>query len=248
MWVIIARAQFVGSRFSAQSLSILFALVFVVSCATRPGSETLRLVKVEDPSVKLVTVYVATTRTPGPKGALGYGSGRSPEMSFAKYVISIPPTHKPSEIEWPKDKPDPAKHFVTVSRESLTRDTFQQAIASEPKVNADSTERLPLIFVHGFNYNFQESLYQMAQMATDSGDRMTPVLFAWPSDASVTGYVADRDSIMFSRDPLASLLTDISEMTGSKQVVVASHSMGCYLTAEVLRQLRQTGKMMSCRN
>ena len=236
------RALFNSLRLPLKYFSVLFAILLLAGCASRPGAETLRLINVRDPSAKLVTVYVATTRTPAPSGQLGYTPGRSANMSFAKYVISIPPTHKTAEIEWPKDKPDPAKHFVTVSREILTRDSFQQAIAKEPKVNADSSERMPLVFVHGFNYNFQESLYQMAQMATDSGDRMTPVLFAWPSDASVTGYVADRDSIMFSRDPLANLLTDISAKSGSKQVVVASHSMGCYLTTEVLRQLSQTGK------
>lgn len=236
------KAQFVCARRSLQYFSVFFAILVLAGCASRPGAETLRLMSVQDPSAKLVTVYVATTRTPAPTGQLGYTAGRSPNMSYAKYVISIPPTHKTSEIEWPKDKPDPAKHFVTVSREILTRDTFQQAIANQPKLNADSSERFPLVFVHGFNYSFQESLYQMAQMATDSGNRMTPVLFAWPSDASVTGYVADRDSIMFSRDPLASLLTDLTEKTDTKQIAVASHSMGSYLTVEVLRQLRQTGK------
>ena len=233
MWVFGVRAQLAGSRFSAQSLIFLFALVFLAGCASRPGAETLRLINVQDPSAKLVTVYVATTRTPAPAGQLGYTPSRSANMSYAKYVISIPPIHKTAEIEWPKDKPDPAKHFVTVSREILTRDSFQKAIANQPKLNPDSTDRVPLVFVHGFNYSFQESLYQMAQIATDSGDRIIPVLFAWPSDASVTGYVADRDSIMFSRDPLAELLADITEKSGSKQVAVAAHSMGCYLTAEV---------------
>ena len=238
----LARVHLVHTRVVLQYLSAFLVIVILAGCASRPGSENLRLVSVQDPSAKMVAIYVATTRTPAPSGQLGYTAGRSPNMSYAKYVISIPPTHKTSEIEWPKDKPDPAKHFVTVSQEMLTRDSFQQAIASEPKVNPDSTERFPIVFVHGFNYNFQESLYQMAQMATDSGDRMTPVLFAWPSDASVTGYVADRDSIMFSRDPLADLLADMTEKSGSKQVIVAAHSMGCYLTAEVLRQLRQTGQ------
>lgn len=235
-------ANFSGSQISSQLLIMVFALLVLAGCASRPGPETLRLINVQDPSAKMVTVYVATTRTPAPAGQLGYSAGRSPAMSFARYVISIPPNHKTAEIEWPKDKPDPAKHFVTVSREVLSRDTFQQAVANQPELNTDSTERFPLVFIHGYNYSFQESLYQMAQMATDSGDRMTPILFAWPSDASVTGYVADRDSIMFSRDPLAGLLTDLSEKTSSKEIAVASHSMGSYLTVEVLRQLRQTGK------
>jgi esterase/lipase superfamily enzyme len=227
-------------RHIARSGIFILFLLLLAACTSRPGPEVLLPVNAS-PSSKLVSIYVATTRQPAENGQPGFTSGRSAELRFAKYVIAIPPGHKKAEIEWPGRNTDPEKNFVTVSTTSMTQEAFSKAMAAEPKLNTDNTERMPFVFVHGYNYNFQESLYQTAQMAADGGDISVPVLFAWPSDASVSGYLADRDSATFSRDPLARFLTLMTATGGFDQVFVGAHSMGAFLTTESLLQLRQTG-------
>jgi esterase/lipase superfamily enzyme len=50
------------------------------------------------------------------------------------------------------------------------------------------------IFVHGFNTSFDDALYRTAQLAYDMEFDGVPYLFSWPSMASATEYLYDRDS------------------------------------------------------
>ncbi len=216
---------------------LLFALA---ACADRPGHELL--VPVSVPAIegaKVVTVFVATTRNRLAADATHFGAGRDLQLTYAEYKILIPPTHKQGQIEWPNGTPDPRQNFVTVSERLLDETQFRSAIENQragklkPDVN---------VFVHGYNTNFQEALYRTAQLKGDSQSDAVQVLFAWPSEASVTGYVADKDAVTFSRDRLVDVLTMFGRDPHLGNVVVTAHSMGCWLTVEALRQLRLTGK------
>ncbi len=88
---------------------------------------------------------------------------------------------------------------------------------------ADAGQRRhPSSFVHGYNYNFQESLFRLAQLKTDSNLDGTPVLFSWPSLAALPAYVADKESATYSRDALANLLSDMTRARNG-QVDVFAH-------------------------
>ena len=106
-------------------------------------------------------------------------------------------------IEWPKPgrKVDPKTDFAVVSQSVLDREALLQAVRRRESA-------APVVFVHGYNYNFQESLFRLAQLKTDSNFDGTPILFSWPSLAALPGYVADKESATYSRDALANLLTD----------------------------------------
>ena len=65
-------------------------------------------------------------------------------------------------------------------------------------------------------------------------------MFAWPSEGTLSGYVADKDAVTYSRDQLAELLTTLARKPSVRRVTVIGHSMGGWLTAEALRQLRLT--------
>jgi esterase/lipase superfamily enzyme len=220
--------------------AILIALT-VTSCASRPGPGVLTPIEYSPPDAKLVTVYVATTRQRAASGENVFTSGRSPTLNFVKYTISIPPTHKQLEIEWPQSGAiNPAESFATVSQATLTENDFKLAVQSSPA--GSKAKREVVIFVHGYNYNFQESLYRMAQLVADGSSDVSPILFAWPSEGTVTGYVADKEAVTYSRDSLAHVLTLVAEMRGVGEIGLVGHSMGAWLTAEALRQLRLSGK------
>lgn len=186
-----------------------------------------------------VTVYVATTRTADAGSQISFSSGRARELSYARYVVSAPPGHKPGEVEaQASGPPDPAKSFAIVDAQRLDEAAFLRETrdaAGRAKSGAVG------VFVHGYNYTFEESLFRRAQLALDAHVAGAPVLFAWPSAASPAAYVADRDASTLSRDGLAHLLERLTAERG-RCVLVFSHSLGSGLTMEALRDLRLSGR------
>jgi len=224
------------SHSAAMAVRILAPLLIcmLAGCATRPGPEVLTPVAASVPAAKVVTVYVATTRERASPRSNVFTNARARELNYAEFKISIPPRHQAGQIEWPQ-MPDPATSFTTVQQNVLDRQTFEQRIA----VRDGRPGRLKVgVFVHGFNNNFQEALFRLAQMTADAEVDGAAVLFAWPSQAKVTDYVADRDAVTYSRDQLVDLLTMLAANRSIAEISVIGHSMGAWLTVEALRQLR----------
>jgi esterase/lipase superfamily enzyme len=217
-------------------LPALLVTILLGGCAARPGPELLSPTEASIPGARVVTIYVATTRARQDPDSNVFTNGYSRELNYAAFRISIPPEHRAGNIEWPTAAPDPAHSFVTVRQDVLDRRTFERAIA------ARGGSRHAGVFVHGFNTNFQEALFRLAQMAADADVGGTPILFAWPSEARVTGYVADKDAVTASRDQLAEVLTMLAHDSAAPEVDVIAHSMGSWLTVEAVRQLRLAHK------
>jgi esterase/lipase superfamily enzyme len=216
---------------SAVQLLLVLTVFLLAGCATRPGSDSLVPAAVSAPGAKLVTVFVATNRLPD---GVGYGSGRAAELRYEELTISIPPGHRPGNIEWSQERQqDPAVSFVTVRRQRLDETGFRQRITSRAKDGGHVG-----VFVHGYNYSLQEAVFRLAQLGADIGDVTVPILFSWPSEAAVAGYVADRDAVTYSRDHLAHVLRTLSRIRSNERVTLVGHSMGAWLVMETLRQLR----------
>lgn len=223
----------------AHSIAALLVAAFVSGCAPRPGPDVLAAIGQTVPGARTVAVYVATTRARDVPHQNVFRAGRTDKVNFAEFQISVPPTHQPGTIEWPVGAPDPATTFATVQQSALNGPSFVRAVSRHTDA---SGARNVGVFVHGFNSNFQESLFRLAQMAADADVRGTPILFAWPSEARVTGYIADKEAATFSRDALANLLTELARQRPTGDITVIAHSMGGWLTVEALRQLRLNGK------
>ena len=220
-----------------RATTFTLSLAIMVSGCARPGPDVLALT---DPlaGTKRVTVLVATNRVPETGTNAGFSQGKSDKLTYLKIEISIPPNHKPPSIEWAKGKPDPEKTFAVVGRQTLAKAEFVvEAKKGRREVAGGASVG---IFLHGYNYTYQEALFRLAQMAADSGVGGSPILFDWPSQGSLTGYVADRDAVTFARDDLVGLLTDLSH-EDIKSTVLA-HSMGSWLAMESVRQLSLMGR------
>lgn len=286
-------------------LALALALVFILGgCAARPGPELLVPVPAAAASARQVTIYVATSRQPDAAHSQSFCSSRAQELHFARYVMSIPPNHKPASIEWqPKGPVDPARSFATVDFAALSQQAFLDRLAAGPALpdplptNQEApTEPAPLhgedagqahlttaqpvqpqpiqpqpllepasqelappgqasqvqafqaqgnrigIFVHGYNTSFPEALLRITQLMADSPLPAKALLFSWPSDGMLSGYVADKEAATYSRDHLARLLTLLTEDSRLGDVNLAAHSMGAWLAMESLRQLRLSGQ------
>lgn len=223
----------------ASRFLILLSLPVLAACADRPGPEFLHSPVATAPDTRSVTVYVATTREHDPADARAFTSDRAEEVSYAEYTISIPPSHKPGNIEWPTRLVNPARDFAVTGFRELGPADFAKEVAKPRNGGPPDVG----VFVHGFNTNFQESLFRMAQMTADANiDGGASILFAWPSEGQLSGYISDKDAVTYSRDQLAELLSTLSKLKTRNEVTVIGHSMGGWLTAEALRQLRLTGK------
>jgi esterase/lipase superfamily enzyme len=215
-------------------------LAFVLlGCASRPGPELLIPVAAS-PGVKTLQIYVATTRARETPAENVFTANRASALNFAKFVVSIPPDHKSGNIELPTPPPDSKSSFAVLGQAVMSEADFRKAVA--PQGDTRRKKHKVAVFVHGFNNNFQESLFRIAQLHVDADTDAIPILFAWPSQGQVAAYGADKESASYSHSYLASLLTMLGRSPEVSEVLVVAHSMGGMLTMEALRQLRSEGK------
>jgi esterase/lipase superfamily enzyme len=215
----------------------MIALSAIVGgCSSRPYGTLV--VGPSAPDASRVDLLVATTRAPvaEPPGVM-FGGSRGRGLDFADIVVSIPPAgaRQPGDVTLPSSLPANPEHDFAI----LRADRMDLAQA---KANFDARiRRIPgrrvLIFVHGFNTRFEEAVYRFAQIVHDARVDVAPVLFTWPSGGSVTDYVYDRDSAVYSRDALEAVLQALVKDKNVDSISILAHSMGNYLAVESLRQM-----------
>ncbi len=222
-------------RGAALNKVILFVVLSIAAACAPRGRityepEAARIGMIEQ-------VYVSTMRQSLPEG--GFGTERSETPSYARYDISVPPVRKLGSIEWPPrhGKPDPRRHYLTTAAKIYPQTAaFRKDLAADLRRNNGEA----IVFVHGYNNNFSEGLYRVAQLAHDLEIPGVEVHYSWPSAANPLGYVYDRDSAIFARDGLSALLHEI-DAAGAKRILLVAHSMGSSLTMEALRSLALRG-------
>lgn len=217
---------------------LVLATLTLTGCAPRPGAEMLDPVAVAPERVQRVFVKTTREARKTPTG-VAFTDGRAETSRYMVYDFSIPPTHRSSEIEWPKTggTPDPATDFVVTSGRETARPDFLQAVRGQGRGRQDVS-----LFIHGYNTSMPEAVFRAAQIATDADTGGAAVLFAWPSSANTMAYVADRDAADFSRPALTGLVEDLARTPGIGRIFIIGHSMGGRLTMESLLQLRLKGR------
>lgn len=219
---------------SKRKLILISACVALTGCSPRPPAEVLAPQPVQEVAgAKTVRILAATTRGRLADKPYAFGADRANHLSYAAFDMSIPPDHKRGQIEWPDGPPNAATDFVTTRQQIMSRAAFAQADRGKDVS----------VYVHGYNYSFQEALFRATQLGADASLTSSPILFSWPSEGRTAAYLADRDGADYSRDGLVELLEMlVRDRPGGGQVRVLAHSMGARLTMEALRQMRLQGK------
>ncbi len=180
-----------------------------------------------------VDMLVATTRQSSGDPRTLFNGERSPKPSMTDVEVSIPPKRASGTVQWPsKLPPNPSTDFaVTRVRQVQTvgegRAWFRQHIEGGHA----------LVFIHGFNNKYEDSVFRLAQIVHDSGMQATPILFTWPSRAQLTGYEYDKESTNYSRTALEQSLRVLAADPAVKDITILAHSMGTWLAMESLRQM-----------
>lgn len=215
--------------------ALLLCALMLAACASRPTG-VLTPVGKTVPEASTVDLLVATTRAPSGDPATLFTGERDNLVSMADIVVSIPPekNRKVGEVQWPRKlPPNPMTDFTTVSVTPI-KTNLQEAAWIRRHLPKNGRV---MVFVHGFNNTFEDSVYRFAQIVHDSGAKVAPVIFTWPSRASIFDYNYDKESTNYSRDALEQVLRTLAKEPGVKDITVMAHSMGSWLTVEALRQM-----------
>lgn len=198
-----------------------------------------------EPNFDLVNVYWATHRAPtGSLAAADMFGGRPGDLSFGVAEVSVPRDRAPGEIPRPsmwtfEFRPDPNRHMILNSVTPLAgRDAFFMQVRG---VVGATERREVFVFIHGYNTSFEGAAIRTAQLAVDMNLDGAPILYSWPSRASLLGYGADTRTAADQRmiDDLAAFLADVSGRTGAERVHLVAHSMGNRFLVRALDRLSE---------
>jgi hypothetical protein len=140
-----------------------------------------------------VRVFYGTNRAPSgdTKPALFYGKGRG-DLQYGYLSVTIPQVHKEAELEtqprWAEytlavDPASMRRRYVLLDEVTpLAKDDFVRKLRQQVK---DAPSKDLFVFVHGFNNTFEDAARRAAQMAYDLDFDGTPLLYSWPSQASL---------------------------------------------------------------
>jgi esterase/lipase superfamily enzyme len=230
-----------GWRKRFAHLAILAALFAALSAALAGCSgnpkDVLTPVADTSPNSSRVDMLIATTRARSENTGEMYTGERAPLASFAEIIVSIPPgnARKVGEVSWPKKLPsNPQTDFATLKADQVDVEAAKAWLKTSV---VKSPDRSVLVFIHGFNNRFEDSVYRFAQIIHDSNVRSAPILVTWPSRGSVLAYGYDRESTNYTRNALEKLFQYLKDDPEIQEVNILAHSMGNWLTLEALRQM-----------
>ncbi len=224
-----------SSSIASRSRCVLTVAAIVMAlsgCVSRPTTTVLQPVTLRQGAGEQVSILAVTNRTSDSKDH-SFGNRWATDVHYDRFVFSVPTNREGAAITYPSAKPDPKRQFIVTKREKLSLDALV-----EDATRADRFDGTASIFVHGYNYSYQEALFRTAQMSADANSMSPPVMFSWPSAASVTGYVTDKDAVLYSRSQLDALIQAMAKAPKIKRIVLFGHSMGGFLSMEVARQLK----------
>ena len=218
--------------FLSRTFLILGLALGLGACASRPQG-VLAPVQANPAVAQKVDMLVATTRASADAPGVLFNGERGPDLSLENIVVSIPDKRAVGSIQWPSRIPgDPAREFVTTQVTPMqvneAKDWFKRTSGKKRRV---------LIFVHGFNTQFADSVFRFAQIVHDTDANVAPILFSWPSRGSIFDYNYDRESANYSRSELAAVIRAAAASPAVSDVTIMAHSMGGWLAVESLRQI-----------
>lgn len=221
----------------ARLFTVLVGFGLLVSgCGGHPKG-VLTPVADTEPQSHRVEMLIATTRSPSDIRGEMFTGERARAPNFADITVSVPPNaaRKVGEVSWPKKlPPNPATDFATLKADMIDIEAAKAWLNTSVRKTPDGSA---LVFIHGFNTRFEDSVYRFAQIVQDSGVRSAPILVTWPSRGSLLAYGYDRESTNYTRNALENLFQYLANDTEVKEVSILAHSMGNWLTLEALRQM-----------
>jgi esterase/lipase superfamily enzyme len=200
----------------AAGFSVLVLMCLVAGCA-KPLLVCPRVVTVPEPPAPEqhpAPVFFATDRVPESREKLAFSGELNLSAIRMSYGVKCedPATGREATCQ----KPMWLKEELPAA---LEKDAFLDEIKA---ANSDV-----VLFVHGFNYSFDESLGITLRLVQRTGVQAIPVAYSWPSLAKISAYGADYDRNEWSIEHLREFIQDLVQALPQGAVLhIVAHSMG----------------------
>ena len=210
-------------------------------------------------------IYV-TDRAPMPDvdGVPTYGTGRNKSLAFGQQTLRFgkgidwPTLVKESrtdvrfsdlEIHYGKVRPrgkfpETPEKLELIDGEIRVRHDAAALEASEAefrKLVGEHLSRTPhkhiYLFIHGYNNDFQYPSGVIAGLWHFMGRRGVPMVYLWPSKATILGYGYDRESGDFTIHHLKQMLVALGKCPDIERVHIIAHSRGTDVVTTALREI-----------
>ncbi len=198
-----------------------------------------------------MSVFYATDRAPVPFDVRkcepaderdrirDFGTASDERLSYGVYPVEIRKEHRFGGLAEPLRRElrcrQPTAKPTQVARPVPQEDSeFWRGLAAEV---AASPRHEVLVFIHGFNFSFEEAAQRAAQLRYDLGFEGQIVLFSWASRASPGRYEEDELTVAASGARLKTFLELLLARNGSESVHLLAHSMGNRALVDALAEM-----------
>ncbi|MGE0482077.1 MAG: alpha/beta hydrolase [Phycisphaerae bacterium] len=166
-----------------------------------------------------------------------YGTDRAAAVNLGTCDVSIPATHGRGALEEPGllVPPRPERHvlLLNVSPPEPADGFFERL---RPAVERSESRAL-MVFVHGYNVTFAEAARRAAQIAHDVEFEGVAMLYSWPAQGFLLGYLVDGVNAEWSSVNLERFLQDVRKRSGAQRIHLLAHSMGTRVVSGAVREL-----------
>jgi len=101
-----------------------------------------------------------------------------------------------------------------------------------------TTQKDVILYVHGFNNSFEDSVLGLGDIWHFSGRHGVPIAYSWPSGSgNLLGYFTDRESGEFTIYHLKETLRILAATPNVNNIHIIAHSRGTDITTSALREL-----------
>ena len=213
----------------------------------------------------------ATDRKPreNEDGSFGYGSGRSASLAFGKAVVEIkgdPSWEEFTELSLQSNRSKKLEmHMGDITEESRLPPTPHPAAYVDGKIQfkpvrvaeareveammhagvvqmlTEAPRKEVIIYIHGYNNDFTDAAYQLAEIWHFLGRKHVPILYTWPAGhegiSGLRGYNYDRESSEFTIYHLKQFLKSLGSMDEIEKIHIIAHSRGTDVLVNALREI-----------
>jgi esterase/lipase superfamily enzyme len=180
-------------------------------------------------------VWFGTDRRPKVEGdySQGFKEEFADRLHYGSCVVHIPKSHEFASLGshpivriFKRVTGQPAdEKLKLLAIETGTKESFVNDLRESLRAQKES-ERDLVLFVHGYNVDFESAALRTAQIGRDL-ELSGPMLFySWPSKASLSGYGADEETIGRTLPKFVRFLQLLISIPELGAVNVIAHSMG----------------------
>ncbi|WP_161604439.1 alpha/beta hydrolase [Roseiconus nitratireducens] len=220
------------------SFALLFT-TFALMCLVRSRAQSgLIWGALGGASALGVVAVLASGRAVIEKRGVTYNAQRG-ELVRGVCDVTVPYAHRRGVVERPsvlrlEFREDQREHIVMTSAVELSVDDFRDQLASTV---SGAPEQDVLVFVHGYNVDFQSAVRRTAQLAVDLPFQGAAVCYSWPSQGTLLGYTVDETNAAWTQTHLKQFLRELVQKSGARRINVIAHSMGNRPTTQALVEL-----------